>query len=304
MQVTKKMQMHCCLLCSYTTKYPSYLQRHVLVHSKTNTIPCDFCGKYFRTVSERNMHQKIHSLEEHVCMMCGFSSGLKKVLDRHMLVHDEEKRFKCTQCSYCCKRLMDIKKHLVCMHSGRPRRKRSEEDCCATLSDMCVPFQREVAVKFHVPTAPRKFARIDLFWRAPFGAVAFEVDEYAHKGYSVEYECQRMSLIFEELAKTFGRLHIIRYNPHPLRGEQRPTKEEREEQIKLALSYEPQLPLTISYLLPHERWFSRNRSIAAVQPQRSHSSTRHVEPTWCDINVKYKLRGSCSKHCPFLIRAS
>ena len=60
-----------------------------------------------------------------------------------------------------------------------------------------------------------------------------------------------MALIFEELSKTFGRLHIIRYNPHPVRGEQHPTKEEREEQIELALSYEPQLPLTISYLFYH-----------------------------------------------------
>jgi len=168
-----------------------------------------------------------------------------------MLVHDEEKRFKCPQCNYHCKRLMDIKKHLVCMHSGRPRRKRCEEDCCATLSEMRVPYQREVVVKFHVPTAPRRFARIDLFWQTPFGAIAFEVDEYAHKGYSVEYECQRMALIFEEFSQKFGRLHIIRYNPHPIRGEPHPTKEEREEQIELALSYEPLLPLTISYLFYH-----------------------------------------------------
>ena len=83
------------------------------------------------------------------------------------------------------------------------------------LSEMRVPFQREVVVRFRLPSAPRKFARIDLFWRTQFGAIVFEVDEYAHRGpgYSVEYECQRMALIFEELSNKFGRLHIIRYYP-------------------------------------------------------------------------------------------
>jgi len=119
------------------------------------------------------------------------------------------------------------------------------------LSEMCVPFEREVVVKFH--DAPRKFARIDLFWRTRFGAILFEVDEYAHKGprYCIDYECQRMSLIFEELSKKFSRIHIIRYNPHPVRGQRKPTDEERKEQIRLALSLDPQRPLTISYLFYH-----------------------------------------------------
>ncbi len=121
------------------------------------------------------------------------------------------------------------------------------------LSEMRVPFQREVVVRFRLPSAPRKFARIDLFWRTQFGAIVFEVDEYAHRGpgYSVDYECQRMALIFDELSKKFCRLHIVRYNPQPIRGEQKHTQEERKEQIKLTLSYEPQLPLTISYLFYH-----------------------------------------------------
>ena len=148
---------------------------------------------------------------------------------------------------------MDVKKHIVSMHSGKPRRKHCEEACCAMLTELHVPFQREVIVKFP-SDAPRKFARLDVFWRTRFGAVMLEVDEYAHRGscYSIDYECQRMALIFEALSKTFGgRLHILRYNPHPIRGERQPTEAERKEAIARALAFEPQAPLTITYLFYH-----------------------------------------------------
>ncbi len=120
---------------------------------------------------------------------------------------------------------------------------------------MGVPYEREVVIRFPGAThAARKFARVDLFWRTQFGAIILEVDEYAHCGsrYGIEYECQRMLLIHQQLAgKIAGHLHIIRYNPHPIRGEPAPTNEEREEQIRLAMSYEPVDELTITYLFYH-----------------------------------------------------
>jgi len=122
---------------------------------------------------------------------------------------------------------------------------------------MGVPYEREVVIRFPGTTlAARKFARVDLFWRTHFGAIILEVDEYAHCGsrYGIEYECQRMLLIHQQLAgKIAGHLHIIRYNPHPIRGEPAPTNEEREEQIRLALAYEPVDELTITYLFYHLR---------------------------------------------------
>ena len=137
------------------------------------------------------------------------------------------------------------------MHSGKPRRKHHEEVTCALLSELGVVFEREVVVHFPVP-ARRKYARVDVFWRTAFGAVIFEVDEYAHRGYEVEYECQRMILIQKALsAKLGGHLHIIRYNPHPIRGLPAPTRDERELQIRSALEYEPK-GLAITYLFYHK----------------------------------------------------
>ena len=137
------------------------------------------------------MHRKLHATEEHVCSECGFTCKLKKVLDRHMVVHKEEKSIQCPYCTYRCRRRMDVKKHIACMHSGKPRRKKVEESCCSLLAGMNVPFEREVVVHFLQP-APRRYARVDLFWKTAFGAIIFEVDEWAHSsGYSVQYECMR-----------------------------------------------------------------------------------------------------------------
>ena len=118
---------------------------------------------------------------------------------------------------------------------------------------MGVPYEREVVIRFPCNTvAARKFARVDLFWRTHFGAIILEVDEYAHTGYGIQYECQRMLLIHQQLSeKIGGHLHIIRYNPHPIRGGPAPTDEEREEQIRLAMSYEPVDELIITYLFYH-----------------------------------------------------
>ena len=247
--------MLCCAVCSYTTTYPSYLARHSLKHTKRKDFPCEVCGQRFRTISERNMHSRIHDSTQLTCAICDFKTPLKKVLDRHMLVHQEEKRIQCPHCNYCCRRLMDLRKHIVSMHSGRPRRKRYEESCCALLSEMSVPYQREVTIQFPCP-AKRKYARVDIFWRTPFGSVIFEVDEYAHRGprYDVEYECQRMALIHSTIsAKLGGCLHIIRYNPHPIRGKPAPTREEQECSIRSALAFEPAsgVDLVITYLFYH-----------------------------------------------------
>ena len=249
--------MYCCSLCEYTAKCPSYLARHMLRHTRDKQFPCEVCGVLFRTVSERNMHRRIHDSAEHACAICNFKTPLKKVLDRHMLVHEEEKHIQCPRCNYRCRRLMDLKKHIVSMRTGRPLRKRYEEACCALLSEMSVPYEREVTIQFPC-SAKRKYARVDIFLRTAFGTVIFEVDEYAHRGsrYDVEYECQRMALIHSTISAKFGGcLHIIRYNPHPVRGKAAPTKEEQEDSIRSTLAFEPPsgTALVITYLFYHAR---------------------------------------------------
>ena len=98
-------------------------------------------------------------------------------------------------------------------------------------------------------TAQRKYARVDVFVRTLWGCIVFEVDEYAHSMYCVEYECQRMALIHSTLsAASGGLLHVIRYNPHNIRGKLPPTIDERRTHIRRALAHVPSEELTITYL--------------------------------------------------------
>ena len=122
---------------------------------------------------------------------------------------------------------------------------------CAALGDRCVIRERS-GREFHF-SGETQIRAGGFFWRAAFGAVVFEVDEYAHSGYDVEYECTRMSLIHKAIsAKPGGRIHMIRYNPHLIRGKRSPSKEEREGQLRIALAYEPcGAGLTITYLFYH-----------------------------------------------------
>ena len=165
-----------------------------------------------------------------------------------MLVHSQEKPIHCPHCNYRCKRRWDLQKHLVSMHSGRPRRKRHEEEACTLLSEIGIIYEREKVIHFPSP-APRKFARVDVYVRALWGCIVFEVDEYAHSGYDVEYECTRMALIHRAMsAKLGGHIHLIRYNPHPIRGKRAHTPDERRAHISRALAHVPSECLTITYL--------------------------------------------------------
>ena len=149
---------------------------------------------------------------------------------------------------------MDLRKHHASMHNGKPRRKRHEESFSEYLQTLGVPYQRELVIRFPI-SAQRRFARVDFFWRTGFGSIVFEIDEYAHHGsrYGIDYECQRMKFIHTELSTKFGgSIHIIRYNPHPIRDKPPATQEEREKAIQRTLAFNPSgSPLTITYLFYH-----------------------------------------------------
>ena len=247
----KQSDMLCCGLCNYTTKFPSWMARHSLVHSGTRRHVCTECGATFKSASALSLHRKKHFGDILRCDVCDFTTRHPRVLDRHRLVHEEECRYQCSECRYSCKRLMDLRKHMVSMHSGRPFRKRSEEQCALLFVELGVPFEREIRVTFPQGAAPRRYARLDFFWRDGDRVIVFEVDEYAHGGsrYGVAYECLRMELVWSELSKRgCAKVHFIRYNPHMLRVGPKPTQAERTEQIRSALEYQQTAPLVVTYL--------------------------------------------------------
>ena len=250
---SERNRMHCCDLCNYVTKFPSFLQRHKLSHLQIHPFECVVCGSKFKTISAYHLHMReAHANDDHVCQECGAKFKRKRALERHMLCHNEEKPIACRQCGYKCRRKQDLKSHMRAMHSGKIRRKSHEEAVERIFYDLRITFTREFTVNVRT-FASRKFARIDFHINKPWGWLLFEVDEMAHCTYNVSDECIRMHAIWQYLkARHPGmRLHIIRYNSHAYKEDGtviKPSPTQRITSITESLSYVPETDFVITYL--------------------------------------------------------
>ena len=176
-----------------------------------------------------------------------------------MRTHSDERPFRCQLCEYTTKRKADLSIHHRCMHTGRPRKKKREEDVAHFFDTQSMRYVREFNLSFS--GRPRKYARLDFLLEVPFGWVIFEVDERQHSQYAVSYECQRMALVLAEFTRMHQgkKLHIIRYNPDAFKGRSgliKPTQAEREEEIRRAIEHVPDVHFTITYLFyrSNEGW--------------------------------------------------
>ena len=63
---------------------------------------CRSQGCEFRTDSVVTLrkHQKIHGQPRFTCLICSKSFGHKYTLEQHQAVHTDERKFKCTICSF------------------------------------------------------------------------------------------------------------------------------------------------------------------------------------------------------------
>ena len=246
--------MYRCSLCSYTTRFFSYFQRHSFVHAPEKSIQCNLCGSRFKEKCAYRLHVKEkHGPNAHVCHICGQEFTYQRVLDRHMLCHDDNKPISCSVCGYTCKRRQDLIRHRKAMHSAdKPRRKRHEDTVASIFVDLGVRFTREFVVNVRT-FAERRSARIDFYIQTAWGFLLFEVDEMQHSSYRVLHEMQRMQALQEYHQQRYPDLyiHIVRYNSHAYKqdGEvKRPTLEDRAAKIRECLEYQPKEQFEISYV--------------------------------------------------------
>ena len=243
---TDEIKMYRCSLCSYTTRFASYLKRHSYVHIPEKPRTCNLCCSKFKEECAYRLHMKEnHGSLDHVCHLCGMVFKYKRVFARHLLCHEESKPISCSVCGYKCKRKQDLIRHTRAMHSAeRPRRKTHEEAIASIFVPMHIEFANEFVAKTNT-FAARKSAMIDFYIQRPWGFLLFEVDEFQHSGYRVLHEMQRMQALRDFHLQRYPDLyiHIVRYNCHAYKqgGEiKRPTLEDRASKIRECLRFPPQ----------------------------------------------------------------
>ena len=84
---------------------------------RCGTSVCLSCGAHFSNLLKLRIHQRVHD-ETNKCQICKKCFGTKQSLERHKLVHTDEKAFECD----ICKQEFTLK----CNHKRHMKRKHPE----------------------------------------------------------------------------------------------------------------------------------------------------------------------------------
>lgn len=98
-----------CEECGKAWATKQQLQKHQLMHTDARPFKCSHCAKCFKDSTSLKKHLEIHSNVSFECLLCGQRSSTRYTLREHMLVHSDEKRYKCQYCGNTFKRYKTLK---------------------------------------------------------------------------------------------------------------------------------------------------------------------------------------------------
>lgn len=107
-----------CEECGFSTKRPSSMRDHMLMHSGMKHT-CEHCGTTF--TRERNLRSHIiqyHSGVELTCNHCDFTTNRKDSLESHVSFKHMGVKFSCNLCTSSYVRERDLKRHVDNVHNN------------------------------------------------------------------------------------------------------------------------------------------------------------------------------------------
>ncbi|XP_039439786.1 zinc finger protein 431-like isoform X1 [Culex pipiens pallens] len=87
-----------------------------------NPVVCEHCGRVFENKTCLASHTRAkHKKSDNVptCNICRKTFTARSSLERHMLLHNNEKPFACSQCDKTYRRNLDLKHHVELVHEGK-----------------------------------------------------------------------------------------------------------------------------------------------------------------------------------------
>lgn len=105
-----------CSICGKLYKNRESLNRHTVRHKSKPRLMCSFCPRSFYFARDLNFHLKQHlePTPEYKCGICSKNYSSPSALKKHMELHTESKKFKCTfkGCSLVFARKFTMQNHL------------------------------------------------------------------------------------------------------------------------------------------------------------------------------------------------
>lgn len=104
---------HACASCTKRFRNRWHLQRHLIIHINKDSVQCTVCLKICATKEEKLIHESMCKRRRYECFLCqAYSTPYITKLKRHMLVHSEERLFKCDECLMNFKLKFSLDRHM------------------------------------------------------------------------------------------------------------------------------------------------------------------------------------------------
>ena len=107
-----------CQQCNRNFPFLSVIKNHRRAHLTQKLFKCfsGGCKSSFKHPQDLHRHIGKHLGKKFVCDTCGHSTYQSRLLERHQVVHQNKKKYRCSQCHFKTKYRWSLDRHLRKLH--------------------------------------------------------------------------------------------------------------------------------------------------------------------------------------------